>query len=157
MTDCHWIGFSSFVPPYEIRTHMLNVGGRALKGLYYHIQRQIEMNGGMSQLRLANSFLQKRRDALIGSVAMADLMAASMSYSKPLVYSLHLLAVTNGNFSEETRNEAERNGIKLLDRHELMARLRSSSLPMGIVHVRENDRCASFNDGIRSARKWFDG
>jgi hypothetical protein len=98
-----------------------------------------------------------KKDTLIGSVAMADLMAAAMSYSKPLVYSLHLLAVTNGNFSEETRNEAERNGIKLLDRHKLMARLRSSSISMGTVYVRENDRCASFHDGIKSARKWFDG
>jgi hypothetical protein len=98
-----------------------------------------------------------KKDALIGSVAMADLMAASMSYSKPLVYSLHLLAVTNGNFSEETRNEAERNGIKLLDRHKLMARLRSSPVSMGAVYVRENDRCTSFNDGISCARKWFEG
>jgi hypothetical protein len=98
-----------------------------------------------------------KKDTLIGSVAMADLMAASMSYSKPLACSLHLLAVTNGNFSEETRNEAERNGIKLLDRHKLMARLRSSPVSMGTVYVRENDRCTSFNDGIRAAKQWFEG
>lgn len=98
-----------------------------------------------------------RKDTLIGTVAMADLMAAAMSYSKPLVYSLHLLAVTNGNFSLETRNEAERNGIELLDRHRLMNRLRSSPVSMGSVYARENDRCASFNDGVQSAKKWFDG
>jgi hypothetical protein len=98
-----------------------------------------------------------QKHALIGSVAMADLMAAAMSYSRPLAYSLHLLAVTNGSFSEETRNEAERNGIKLLDRHNLMARLRSSPVSMGAVYARELDRCASFNDGILAARKWFEG
>ena len=98
-----------------------------------------------------------KKDALIGNVAMADLMAASMSYSRPLAYSLHLLAVTNGNFSEETRREGERNGIKLLDRHKLMARLRSSPVSMGAVYARETERCSSFNDGIRAARKWFDG
>jgi hypothetical protein len=97
-----------------------------------------------------------KKDSLVGSVAMADLMAASMSYSRPLAYSLHLLAVTNGNFSEETGREGERNGIKLLDRHKLMGRLRSSPVSMGAVYARETERCGSFNDGIRAARKWFD-
>src|ERR1700727_537317 len=61
-----------------------------------------------------------KKDGFVGSIAMADLMAAAMSYSAPLSYSVHLLAVTNGNFSEDTRSEAARNGIKLLDRHRLM-------------------------------------
>jgi Restriction endonuclease/Helicase conserved C-terminal domain len=96
-----------------------------------------------------------KRDALIGSVAMADLMAAQLSYSAPLAYSSNLLAITNGSFSEETRKEAERNGIRLLDRHKLMAQLRSLPVTMGAVYNKENERCCSFNDGINSARKWF--
>jgi hypothetical protein len=98
-----------------------------------------------------------KKDGFVGSIAMADLMAASMSYQAPLAYSVHLLAVTNGNFSEETRSEAARNGIKLLDRHRLMTQVRSSPISMGMVYARENDRCSSFNEGIKAARKWFEG
>jgi HJR/Mrr/RecB family endonuclease len=98
-----------------------------------------------------------KKDGFVGSIAMADLMAAAMSYSAPLSYSVHLLAVTNGNFSEDTRSEAARNGIKLLDRHRLMTQVRSSSITMGMVYARENDRCLSFNDGIKAAKRWFEG
>jgi hypothetical protein len=98
-----------------------------------------------------------KKDGFVGSIAMADLMAASMSYSAPLAYSVHLLAVTNGNFSEDTRSEAARNGIKLLDRHHLMTRIRSSSISMGMVYGRESDRCSSFNEGIKAAKRWFEG
>lgn len=99
----------------------------------------------------------KEKGGFVGSVAMGDLMAASMIYSAPLAYSVHLLAVTNGNFSEETRSEAARNGIKLLDRHRLMTQVRSSLISMGMVYARENERCSSFNEGIKAARRWFDG
>jgi len=97
-----------------------------------------------------------KRDGFVGGVAMGDLMAASMSYSAPLAYSVHLLAVTNGNFSEETRSEAARNGIRLLDRHQLMTQVRTSQVSMGMVYARETDRCSSFNDGVLRARQWFE-
>src|SRR5260370_32808075 len=49
-----------------------------------------------------------------------DLMAAAQTYAKPLSYSLHLPAVTNGNFAVDTKNQAPRNAIRLLDRHKLI-------------------------------------
>lgn len=97
------------------------------------------------------------KEILVGSVAMSDLMAARMSYSTPLSYSVRLMAITNGNFSSETQKEASQHGIRLLDRRELMSQLRSSSLTMGRVYTRESDRCKSFDEGIRSAKKWFQG
>jgi hypothetical protein len=98
-----------------------------------------------------------RRDLMIGSVAMADLMAARMSYSTPLSYSVRLMAVTNGNFSGETEKEASQHGISLLDRRELMSRLRAASITMGRVYTRETDRCKSFDEGVKAARRWFGG
>jgi hypothetical protein len=95
------------------------------------------------------------KEILVGSLAMSDLMAARMSYSTPLLYSVRLMAVTNGNFSRETQNEGSQNGIRLLDRRELMSQLRTSSLTMGRIYTRESDRCKSFDEGIRSAKKWF--
>jgi Restriction endonuclease len=65
------------------------------------------------------------REILVGSVAMSDLMAARMSYSMPLSYSVRLMAITNGNFSTETQKEALQHGIRLLDRRELMSQIRS--------------------------------
>ena len=88
---------------------------------------------------------------------MSDLMAARMSYSTPLSYSIRLMAITNGNFSNETQREASQHGIRLLDRRELMSQLRSSSLTMGGIYTRESDRCKSFDEGIKAAKKWFDG
>ena len=96
-----------------------------------------------------------KRDYLINSIAMGDLMAAAQTYSKPLSYSLHLLAVTNGNFTSDTLKEAERNGIRLLDRHKLMADLRTHPISLGAVYIREGDRCASFNEGVKAASLWF--
>jgi len=87
---------------------------------------------------------------------MGDLMAAAQMYAKPLSYSLHLLAVTNGNFVVDTRNEAARNGIRLLDRHKLMADLRANTVTLGAVYAREGDRCSSFADGVRAADHWFE-
>jgi HJR/Mrr/RecB family endonuclease len=98
-----------------------------------------------------------KRDQMIGSVAMSDLMAARMSYSMPLSYPVRLLAVTNSNFSSETQKEASQHGITLLDRRELMTRLRTASLTMGRIYTRETDRCKSFDEGIKAARHWFDG
>jgi hypothetical protein len=95
------------------------------------------------------------RGVLVGSIAMSDLMAALMSYSTPLSYSIRLMAVTNGTFSNETKKEASQHGIRLLDRRELMSQLRSSSLTMGRVYTRESDRCKSFDEGIRAAKRWF--
>ena len=86
---------------------------------------------------------------------MADLMAARMSYTTPLAYSVRLMAVTNGGFSTETQKEALQHGISLLDRRDLMVRLRSSSINLGRIYTREADRCKSFDDGIRAARGWF--
>ncbi len=97
-----------------------------------------------------------RRDLMIGSVAMSDLMAARMSYSTPLSYSVRLMAVTNGNFSGETQKEASQHGIILLDRRELMTRLRTASITMGRIYTRETDRCNSFDEGVKAARCWFD-
>ncbi len=97
------------------------------------------------------------KEILVGSIAMSDLMAARMSYSTPLSYSVRLMAITNGNFSNETQKEASQHGIRLLDRRELMSQLRRSSLTMGRVYTRESDRCKSFDEGIRSAKKWFQG
>jgi hypothetical protein len=98
-----------------------------------------------------------KRDQMIGSLAMSDLMAARMSYSMPLSFSVRLLAVTNGNFSGETQKEASQHGITLLDRRELMTRIRTASLTMGRIYTRETDRCKSFDEGIRAARRWFEG
>jgi len=95
------------------------------------------------------------REILVGSLAMSDLMAARMSYATPLSYSVCLMAVTNGNFSGETQKEASQHGIRLLDRRELMSQIRTSSLTIGRVYTRESDRCRSFDEGIRSAKKWF--
>jgi HJR/Mrr/RecB family endonuclease len=97
-----------------------------------------------------------KKDSLINSVAMGDLMAAAQTYAKPLSYSLHLLAVTNGNFAVDTRNEAARNGIRLLDRHKLMADLRINTVTLGAVYAREDDRYSSFADGVRAANRWFE-
>ncbi|NYF53909.1 SNF2-related protein [Tunturiibacter gelidoferens] len=97
-----------------------------------------------------------KKDGLVNSVAMGDLMAAAQTYAKPLSYSLHLLAVTNGNFSADTRNEAARNGIRLLDRHKLMADLRTNPVTLGAVYAREDDRCSSFADGVSAANRWFE-
>jgi hypothetical protein len=83
-------------------------------------------------------------------------MAARMSYSSPLSYSVRLMAVTNGNFSNETQKEASQHGILLMDRRELMAKIRTSALTMRRIYNRETDRCNSFEDGIKSARRWFD-
>ena len=96
-----------------------------------------------------------KKESLINSVAMGDLMAAAQTYSKPLSYSLHLLAVTNGSFTTDTKNEAERNGIRLLDRHKLMADLRTNPVSLGAVYAREDDRCSSFADGVAAANRWF--
>jgi SNF2 family DNA or RNA helicase len=96
------------------------------------------------------------KEILVGSIAMSDLMAARMSYSTPLSYSVRLMAITNGNFSSETQKEASQHGIRLLDRRELMSQLRRSSLTMGRVYTRESDRCNSFDEGIRAAKKWFE-
>lgn len=96
-----------------------------------------------------------RRDLMIGGVAMSDLMAARMSYSAPLSYPVRLMAVTNGNFSFETQKEAEQHGVILLNRRELMARLRTASTTMGRIYTRETDRCRSFDEGVRAARRWF--
>jgi SNF2 family DNA or RNA helicase len=95
------------------------------------------------------------KSILVGSIAMSDLMAARMSYSTPLSYSVRLMAITNGNFSSETQSEASQHGIRLLDRRELMSQLRRTTLTMGRVYTRESDRCRSFDEGIRSARQWF--
>jgi len=95
------------------------------------------------------------KEILVGSIAMSDLMAAQMSYSTPLSYSVRLMAITNGNFSSETQREASQHGIRLLDRRELMSQIRGSSLTIGRVYTRESDRCRSFEEGIRSAKKWF--
>jgi len=95
------------------------------------------------------------RDILVGSIAMSDLMAARMSYSTPLSYSVRLMAVTNGNFSNETQKEASQHGIQLLDRRELMSKLKASFLTMGRVYTREVDRCKSFDEGIKAAKRWF--
>jgi SNF2 family DNA or RNA helicase len=97
------------------------------------------------------------KDILIGSIAMSDLMAARMSYSTPLSYSVCLMAITNGSFAKETQKEASQHGIRLLDRRELMAQLRASTLTMGRIYTRESDRCKSFDEGIRFAKKWFQG
>jgi hypothetical protein len=97
-----------------------------------------------------------RRDLIIGSIAMSDLMAARMSYSTPLSFSVRLMAVTNGNFSGETQKEASQHGIILLDRRELMARLRTASTTMGRIYTRETDRCRSFDEGVKAARRWFE-
>jgi hypothetical protein len=97
-----------------------------------------------------------KKDSLINSVAMGDLMAAAQTYAKPLSYSLYLLAVTNGSFAVDTRNEAARNGIRLLDRHKLMADLRTNPVTLGAVYAREDDRCSSFADGVRAANRWFE-
>jgi hypothetical protein len=43
-----------------------------------------------------------------------------------------------------------------MDRRELMAKIRTSALTMGRIYNRETDRCNSFEDGIKSARRWFD-
>jgi hypothetical protein len=88
---------------------------------------------------------------------MSDLMAARMSYSTPLSYSVRLMAITNGNFSTETQKEALQHGIRLLDRRELMSQLRSSSLTMRRVYTRESDRYKSFDEGIKAAKRWFQG
>jgi hypothetical protein len=96
-----------------------------------------------------------KKDNLISSVAMGDLMAAAQTYSKPLSYSLQLLAVTNGSFTSDTKNEAERNGIRLLDRHKLMADLRTNPVSLGAVYAREDDRCSSFAEGVAAANRWF--
>jgi hypothetical protein len=96
-----------------------------------------------------------KKENLINSVAMGDLMAAAQTYSKPLSYSLQLLAVTNGSFTSDTKNEAERNGIRLLDRHKLMADLRTNPVSLGAVYAREDDRCSSFADGVAAANRWF--
>jgi hypothetical protein len=96
-----------------------------------------------------------KKDSLINSVAMGDLMAAAQTYSKPLSYSLHLLAVTNGSFTADTRSEADRNGIRLLDRHKLMADLRTNPISLGAVYAREDDRCFSFAEGVAAANRWF--
>jgi hypothetical protein len=66
------------------------------------------------------------------------------------------MAVTNGNFSGETQKEAAQHGIILLDRRELMARLRTASTTMGRIYTRETDRCRSFDEGVKAARRWFD-
>jgi hypothetical protein len=97
-----------------------------------------------------------KKESLINSVAMGDLMAASQTYSRPLSYSLHLLAVTNGNFAGDTKNEAARDGIRLLDRHKLMTELRTNPITLGAVYAREDDRCSSFADGVRAANRWFE-
>jgi SNF2 family DNA or RNA helicase len=96
-----------------------------------------------------------KRDSMIGSLAMSDLIAARMSYSTPLSYSVGLMAVTNGNFSTETQKEASQQGILLMDRRDLMAGVRACGLTMGRVYNRESDRCQSYDEGIRAARRWF--
>jgi hypothetical protein len=53
------------------------------------------------------------KEILVRNVAMSDLMAARMSYSTPLSYSVRLMAITNGNFSTETQKEALQHGIRL--------------------------------------------
>ena len=97
------------------------------------------------------------RPPRVAELAMADLMAARMSYSTPLSYPVRLMAATNGNFSAETEKEASQHGISLLDRRELMSRLRAASITMGRVYTRETDRCKSFDEGVKAARRWFDG
>jgi hypothetical protein len=98
-----------------------------------------------------------QKDSMIGSLAMSDLLAARMSYSIPSLLTVRLMAVTNGNFSHETRKEASQHGIVLMDRRELMASVRASGLTMGRIYNRESDRCASYDEGIRASRQWFSG
>ena len=57
--------------------------------------------------------------------------------------------------SQEKAERKPQHGIRLLDRRELMSQLRSSSLTMGRVYTRESDRCKSFDEGIKAAKRWF--
>ncbi len=53
------------------------------------------------------------------------------------------------------KKEASQHGIQLLDRRELMSKLKASFLTMGRVYTREVDRCKSFDEGIKAAKRWF--
>jgi hypothetical protein len=96
-----------------------------------------------------------KREGLVSSIAIGDLLAAAQAYARPLSISLQLIAITNGTFTQETKQLAIRDGIRLVDRQRLMAQIRSDQITLGAVYARESDRCSSFDEGIKAARRWF--
>jgi hypothetical protein len=47
-------------------------------------------------------------------------------------------------------------GFVLLDRHKLMADLRTNPVTFRAVYTTEDSRCSSFADGVRAAKRWFE-
>lgn len=95
------------------------------------------------------------KGGIIGREAISDILAASDNYSEHIKYSARLLAVTNGTFERDVKTEANHLGVLLIDRRELMERLRSVKVTPAAVRLKETERCVTFNDGIVKAISWL--
>lgn len=95
------------------------------------------------------------KGGIIGREAISDILAASDNYSEHIKYSARLLAITNGTFDRDAKTEANHLGVSLIDRRELMERLRSVKVTPAAVRLKETERCVTFHDGILKAISWL--